>query len=307
MNVLVTGAGGFVGRWLVPELIRRGHTVVPGVYERVEDAGLDGAIRLDVTDPASVEAACAHRIDAVAHLAAISSVGEAGRDVGRTYEVNTAGTARVAAAAAVRVGKSRRVRFLCVSTGAVYGGQEPGLRRETDPTLPPNPYAASKLAAETAVLEVGRRTGLEVVVSRPFGHTGAGQTAAFVVPAFTRRIIEAAALGAAAVGVGNLEPVREFMHVSDVVDAYIRLLERGKAGAIYNVASGVGVSMRDLFLRLADLIGVRVIPESDTRFLRAGDIPWVVGDGTRLRMETGWEPTWGLDETLQDVIHAEAH
>jgi len=108
------------------------------------------------------------------------------------------------------------------------------------------------------------------------------------------------------VKVGNLEPVREFLHVRDVVDAYARLLVKGQPGEIYNVASGQAVSLEEVFFRMADLIGARPIPEADPELVRGGDIFHLVGDAAKLRAATGWVPRYSLDDTLRDVIDAQA-
>src|SRR5207237_10423689 len=113
------------------------------------------------------------------------------------------------------------------------------------------PYAASKAGAELAGLEVWRRTGLRVIVARAFAHTGPGQDTRFVVPAFAERLRFAKRVQAPVVKVGNLEPVREFLHVRDVVDAYARMLVRGQAGGAYDVSWGRGISLEAAFLRLA--------------------------------------------------------
>jgi GDP-4-dehydro-6-deoxy-D-mannose reductase len=169
-----------------------------------------------------------------------------------------------------------------------------------------SPYAASKLGAEIALLETARRTGLRVIIVRAFPLTGPGQTDRYVVPAFVRRLKAARRLGATVVKTGNLDPVRDFLDVRDVVQAYLALLHRGTAGEIYNVASGQGISLRNIFLRLADMIGVKATPEVDRELTRTADLPHLVGDATRLRQRTGWTPRYTLDQTLQDLVNAQA-
>src|SRR2546421_6533858 len=120
-----------------------------------------------------------------------------------------------------------------------------------------------------------------------FAHTGPGQDARFVVPAFAERLRFAKRVGAPVVKVGNLEPVREFLHVRDVVDAYVRLLVRGHPGETYNVASGEGISLEGLFDRLAALVGVHPLTEADPDLVRGGDIVHLVGDATQLRAAAG--------------------
>jgi GDP-4-dehydro-6-deoxy-D-mannose reductase len=192
-----------------------------------------------------------------------------------------------------------------VSTGEVYGAGAAVPRRETDPWAPVSSYGASKVAAEVAALEVWRRTGLRVIVARPFPHTGAGQTTGYVVPAFAARLRAAKAAGDTMVPTGNLEPVRDLLDVRDVVDAYRRLLANGVPGEAYNVARGEGASLAELFDRLAALIGVRARPVPDPALVRGTDIPHLVGDSTKLRRATGWAPTRSLEQTLQGLLDAE--
>ena len=321
MKVLVTGADGFVGRWLVRRLLADGREVYgavrPGQSPAPVAAAADltpaerDAVRwlpLELTDAESVRACVDPPYDAVVHLAAVSSGSDATRDPGFAWNVNAAGTARVVHVLghAKQTGRADPL-VLVISTGEVYGAcGEPRPRREVDPVAPASPYAASKAGEELAGLEAWRRTGLRVVVARAFAHTGPGQDARFVVPAFAERLRFAKRVGAPVVKVGNLEPVREFLHVRDVVDAYARLLVKGQPGETYNVASGQGISLEDLFYRLADLIGVRPIPEADPDLVRAGDIPHLVGDAGKLRAATGWTTRYTLDATLRDVLDAQA-
>jgi GDP-4-dehydro-6-deoxy-D-mannose reductase len=170
-----------------------------------------------------------------------------------------------------------------------------------------SPYASSKVGAEVAALEVHRRTGLRVVVARPFSHIGEGQDSRFVVPAFCHRILMAKRIGAPVVTVGNLDVVREFLHVSDVVTAYLLLLAHGRAGEAYNIASGEQIVLRELFTKIVDIVGHHVIPETDAAHLRSTDIPHLVGDSSKLRAETGWEPKVALADALAEVVNAEAN
>ena len=315
MRVFVTGADGFVGAWLVRRLLRDGHEVVGGT--RPLDAGNGTLTRaerdavqwvpLELTAVDSVRRAVASGYDAVAHLAAVASGAEAARDPGYAWEVNAAGTARLAQALAeAKLAGRADPTMLVVSTGEVYGQGSAAPRREQDPVAPCSPYAASKLGAEVAALETWRRAGLRVVVSRAFAHTGPGQDGRFVVPAFAERLRLAKKIGAPVIKVGNLEPVREFLHVDDVVDAYVRLLERGAPGEVYNVASGVPISLGALLERLGALFGVRPVAEADPGLVRPADIPYLVGDASKLRAATGWVPRHSLDDTLKDVVNASA-
>ena len=316
MKVLVTGADGFVGRWLVRRLLDDGREVSGAVRPAGEDrengltAAEHAAVRwlpLELTDSESVRKCVDLQFDAVVHLAAVASGTDAARDPGYAWTVNAGGTAQIAhmLAEAKRTGRADSL-LLVASTSEVYGRGDATPRRETDPVAPCSPYAASKLGAELAALETWRRAGLRVVVTRAFAHTGPGQDARFVVPAFAQRLKFAKRIGAPVVKVGNLEPIRDFLHVQDVVDAYARLLTQGQPGETYNVASGEAVTLEHLLFRLAALLAVRPIPEADPDLMRPADIPYLVGDASKLRAATGWAPRHSLDDTLREVLDAQA-
>lgn len=312
MKVLVTGADGFVGRHLVRHLLQSGDTVAAGcrpggaAVDWGPDARVD-LVPLEITADASIREALGWGPEAVIHLAAVASVRQARQDPGAAWEINAAGTARlVAAAGELRESGRSDPAILLVSTGEVYGAGEPAARVETDPLRPVSPYAASKVGAEAAALETWRRTGLRVVVARPFPHTGPGQSAQYVVPAFAERLRAALASGAASVPTGNLTPVRDLLDVRDVVRAYRLLVEQGRPGEAYNVARGEGVSLAEVFARLAALIGTTAAPAVDPSLVRSVDIPHLVGDSTKLRRATGWSPTISFDRTLQGLVDAEA-
>jgi GDP-4-dehydro-6-deoxy-D-mannose reductase len=259
---------------------------------------------LELRQQASVAAAVEDRPEGVLHLAALSSGGAARRDPGLAWEVNAAGTARLVEALA-QAGAGADPLVILVSSGEVYGSAGPAPSREADAVQPVSPYAASKLGAEEAARETARRTGLRVIVARPFAHTGPGQTTDFVAPALLQRLRAARVAGGTVVRTGSLEPVRDFLDVRDVVDAYVRLLADGHPGETYNIASGIGVSLRDLFQRLVSLVGVRVEAALDPALVRAADIPYLVGNAAKLTAATGWAPRIPLDQTLRDLAHAE--
>jgi GDP-4-dehydro-6-deoxy-D-mannose reductase len=314
-TALVTGADGFVGRWVVRELLASGWDVLGAVqpgpprHDGLTDAERQ-AVRwmpLELGDLQSVRLVAGQRCDAVVHLAAVASGGDALRDPGLAWAVNAAGTARLLG----ELGRRRSSGecdpvVLCCSTAEVYGRGATRPLLEADPTNPCSPYAASKLGAELAARETRTRTGLRVIISRAFPHTGPGQDERFVIPAFARRLRGAQRAGAKVVKVGNLEPVRDLLDVRDVAAAYVGLLGRGAPGEAYNVCSGRGHSLETLFHQLAAILGVDAIHESDPALVRPADIPFLVGDPSKLGAATGWVPRTPLETTLRDVIDAQA-
>jgi GDP-4-dehydro-6-deoxy-D-mannose reductase len=311
MRLLVTGADGFVGRWLVQAAIAAGHHVVAAIAPgRERPAGWHdpaGApaevVTADLRESAGIDRLAATHPEAVVHLAAVASGAAARQDPAAAWALNAGATAALAEQLA---GNPRRPRFLHVSTAEVYGRDHAGPIAESAGLLPCSPYAASKVGGEVAVMEVRRRAGLPVIIARPFPHTGPGQAPIYVLPALVQRLREAARRGASQVPVGNLGPIRDFLDVRDVVRAYLSLLERGQGGEVYNVASGEGRRLADCFATLARMVGSEAHPVQDASLLRTADIPALVGDATKLRSATGWSPAIPFDRTLQDLVDAQA-
>jgi GDP-4-dehydro-6-deoxy-D-mannose reductase len=308
VKVLVTGADGFVGGYLLRALAEAGHEGI-AAHRRgtAAPAHAARAVVLELDDMESVEAVATEPVDAVVHLAAVASGSAARSDPGRAWCVNAGGTARLADAVARRRSSGADPLFLLVSSGEVYGAGSNVPRAESDAVQPGSPYAASKAGAELAMAETARRTGLRSIVARPFPHTGPGQDPRYVVPAFASRLRQAKSAGSRSVSTGNLDPVRDIADVRDVARAYVALLERGRPGETYNVATGSGVRLAELFRRLAAIIGVEAEPVTDPALARAADIPHLVGDATRLRRDTGWSPTIPLERTLTELVDAQAH
>ena len=288
MRVLVTGAGGFVGGHLVPRLSAEGHDVIATDRD------------LDVADAAAVAAAVERlRPGAIVHLAAQSSVVASWRDPELTYRVNYLGTRSVLTAAAAH---AEPIRVLLVSSAVLYGSKPPGAApfTKTAALKPHSPYARSKAAADLLGAHFAAR-GCDVVRVRAFNHAGAGQTPDFVLPSFARQIAEIeAGLREPRLHVGNLDPLRDFLDVDDVVNAYLRLPDPAVPADVYNVASGVGVRVGDLLESLVGLSKARL--EVAVEAERVRDTDCSIGDASRLRDATGWEPRTPIESTLASVL-----
>lgn len=281
--VLVTGADGFVGRHLVVALGERARP------SQADVTRLD-ALRAELRG---------ERPAAVVHLAALASVGASWDGAARVWEVNTLGTVNVLEAVAA---EAPGARLLVVSSGEVYGdtGAEPA--DEARPLAPLSPYAASKAAAEVACDRARRADGLDVVVARPFPHTGPGQDERFAVGSWARQIARLEREGGGALAVGDLEPARDLLDVRDVCRAYVALVEPAVGAGVYNVASASPVRMSELVHHLIRLARFPVEVRRDRARLRPADIRSLSGDAARLRAATGWEPAIPLGRTLRDTL-----
>jgi GDP-4-dehydro-6-deoxy-D-mannose reductase len=310
-RALVTGAAGFVGQWLVRALIEEGYEVTGAALSAPAQApqGVRWVVG-DVRDAAHlVHAVDAARPDAVFHLAGVTFVPDAANDPGATAEINV-----VAAARLLGVVRQRRRAGTLDPVVVVVGSAEQYGRHddaelplvETAEQRPHTVYAATKVAQEALALEAFRSDGVRVIATRSFNHSGPGQNPRLLLPALVRRALALRATGGPML-VGNQTTVRDFLHVSDVVRAYIQLATRGTAGEAYNVASGSGHNVGDLTRHVLARVGVDAAIESDPALVRAADVPALVGDPSKLRAATGWTRERSLDDILDDLIHAATH
>ena len=275
MKVLVTGGAGFAARYLRMELVSAGYDVV------LTDVVGDGVFSADLTDAVAMRHLVADiRPDACVHLGAISFVPDATRDSDRLMRVNVGGTGNLLAALAAEVPGAR---VLFVSSAQVQA-------------RPLSAYAASKLEAESVV---GRIQNLDTVIARPANHTGPGQNPKFAIPSFIRQAQEILRGERKGFSVGNLESVRDFSDVRDVVRAYRILLEKGERAGVYAISSGNRFSMGemlDMICRLMHVDAPRVI---DPMLFRPTDASPVLD--TKPIRSLGWEPMYSMEQTLRDM------
>ncbi len=296
MKLLVIGAGGFAGRHLCPRL--------------VQDFGPDAVIdhRFDITDRAAVFATLArHQPDICLHLAAIAAIGTARADPRRAWEVNLHGSLNIADAI---LAHAPACHLIFISSAEVYGAsfRHGQALDETAPLAPLNLYAATKAAAELA-LSAMSADGLRLLRLRAFNHTGPGQPATYVVPAFARQIARIEAGHAPPeMLVGALTPEREFLDVRDVCAAYSLAAKNAATlpnNTILNIASGhptpIGAMLDHLLTQTKSPITTR----PDPALLRPIEIARSTGNATLARKLLGWEPQIPMIETLNAVLEYE--
>lgn len=320
-RALVSGAAGFVGRWLVSALLERGYQVTGLATEAPSDGSTPrgapafpsnmhwqiGDLRDEAHVHAAVTTAAPH---IVVHLAAISHLPTAEADPALAWDVNVTATARLLREL-VKLRDSGVVnpRLLIVGSAEQYGRVEADTVIAEDRAFEPRTvYAATKCAQELLALQQWRAHGIEVVVARSFNHSGPGQETRFLLPALVSRALALrSATGRPELRLGNLTPVRDFLHVRDVVDAYISLGERGTPGEVYNVASGIGRSVRDVAERILERVGVDAHLVEDPALVRPVDVPALVGDSRKLQRAVDWRATKSFDDLIDDLLHAATH
>ena len=316
MNALVTGASGFVGQWLCEALLERGDAVT-GTAVDVDARGLPpvreplrGAVRwvrADLRERREIAVAIEEsRPEVVFHLAGVTFLPEASADPGQAYEVNVVASARLLAElGARRTAGTIDPTVVVVGSGEQYGRHDDVVRLSEDtPQRPVSVYGATKAAQEIAAMQSWRGAGLRVVCARSFNHTGPGQSSHLLVPALVRRACTLRGAAHPRLPIGNTTPIRDFLHVGDVVRAYMELASHGAPGEAYNVASGEGRSVGDLAALVLDRVGVTAELEPVPEYIRPVDLPVLVGDSTKLRAATGWRPRLGIELAIDQLIDA---
>jgi len=281
-RVLVTGGEGFTGRYLLPELRSRGYTVIDH-SETVCDLRDLSAVRAFVN---------AAQPDFVIHLAAISFVAHG--SPADMYDVNTIGTSNLLDA--LETANADLSKVILASTSQVYGSSDAVNLDEDSLCRPVSHYACSKLAMEH--IAATHRDRLPIVITRPFNYTGPGQPSHFLVP----KIVDHFVRGETSIGLGNLDVVRDFSDVKTVVDIYCRLLGAPVEGQTLNICSGVGHSLRSVVDDISQLMGRSMEVVVRPEFVRASEIPRLVGSNERLVNAIGQLLHTDFTSTLRSMI-----
>jgi GDP-4-dehydro-6-deoxy-D-mannose reductase len=314
VRALVTGASGFVGGHLCEHLTATGDLVV-GISASGRwptDLGrLNHSVRLERCDLLGIEHSDLADLvrrkqpEAIYHLAAQSNPQASLADPHGTWALNLGGTLNLLEA--VRAANlTPKPRVIVVSSGVCYGNPGPADLpvSERCPLRPNNPYAASKAAADLLGVQHYLAYGTDTIMVRPFNHSGPRQSPSYVLAALALQIAEVEAGRKAAVEVGNLDVVRDFTDVRDVVRGYRLLAQHGKAGEIYNLGSGQGTKIADALHHLTTLAASPIKVRIDPARVRPVDQPLLVADATKLRDATGWEPSYTIEQTLADMRQA---
>ncbi len=329
-RVLITGIEGFAGSHLARHLSQNGHHVI-GIHLAQHGDTIRNHVPIppgelhqgDIRDLDRLKSILAStRPDSVVHLAAVSSVAVSEGQLLETYDINAVGTLKLLEALRQQWGhdaESCPHRVLLISSADVYG------RATTDkpltegvPPQPITPYALSKLAAEDAGRFFHRAFGMDIVVLRPFSHTGPGQKPDFIFPSIARRIVEieraaeANPMGtrcgimspsrARTIELGNLDVRRDYTDVRDVARAYALALERCKSNETYNITSGRPILLRDGIETLCRLARCEVSYTSTAAKRRKRDLSLLTGDPMKFSRTTGWQPVVPFETTLQDLL-----
>ncbi len=301
--LLVTGAAGFVGSHLLELLEHDNADIVAWLRPGTEPPVRGRRVRwmtVEMQDREGVLAAAAQtRPTHVYHLAGVPHVGDSWSHTRETFAGNVLATHFLFDALRRH---ALAPRVLITSSATVYAPAAHAIR-ESDPVNPNSPYGTSKLAQEMVARRAWEDDGIPGLIARSFNHVGPRQSPAFVAPSVARQIagIEAGRTPAVLL-MGNLEPQRDIMDVRDTVRAYRALMERAVPGIPYNVCSGTPTAIRTLVDLFATRSRVPITITQDPSRLRPNDTPMILGDRSRIKDDTGWEPSIGIEQTVDDLL-----
>ena len=311
MRALITGITGFAGSHLAEYLLAEQPGVeVYGTHRwrsRMDNVEhLRSKVKLleaDLRDYTSMHAALERsRPDVIFHLAAQSFVPSSWTAPNETLTTNVSGQTNLfEAVRALRLDPVIQIACSSEQYGLVLPGETP--IKETNPLRPLSPYAVSKVAQDYLGYQYFQSYGLKVVRTRGFNHTGPRRGHVFVTSNFCSQVASIElGLQEPVIRVGNIDAIRDFTDVRDMVRAYWLAVTKAKPGEVYNIASGSGIAIREMLQRLIALGNVEVTVETDPERLRPSDVEILIGDASKFKADTGWEPRIPFDQTLRDLL-----
>ncbi|HEX8965739.1 MAG TPA: GDP-mannose 4,6-dehydratase [Patescibacteria group bacterium] len=308
-KVLITGISGFAGSFLAEYLLDQGYSVSGTVLSGTTSPNISHIadklqlFSVNLLEKESVEKIIADsKPDEIYHLAALTSPAKSFENPQETIMNNVIAEMNIFEA----VKKAGLVsKILITSSAEVYGmvSEKDLPIDEQTPLMPGSPYAVSKITQDYLALQYFISAKIPVIRVRPFNHIGPRQAPAFVVARFASQIANIEKGKAEPIlKVGNLSAKRDFTDVRDIVKGYVALIQKGTMGDAYNIGSGASYKIEDILNKLLSLSTIKVKVEVDPSVFRPVDVANLVCDITKIKTQTGWQPTIALDQTLKDTL-----
>jgi GDP-4-dehydro-6-deoxy-D-mannose reductase len=303
-TAIITGAAGFVGHYLTDSLLEKYQVIGTDVAGDNPNPKM-GYFPGDILDKKFLtELISKEKPEIIFHLAAKSMTWA--RNVEEVFKINMLGTINLYESILdVRKETDFNPKIFFISSSEVYGNTtDPKNITETSPLFPAKFYSASKAASDRLSYSYSQSEKLNILILRPFTHTGPGQGKGFVVPDFASQIAELEKDPKSDVlKVGNLEPIRDYLDVRDVVAAYTAVIDKDwVSGDSYNICSGKGVKIKEILEILLKLANKKLVVRQDPSKLRSSDTPVYVGNNKKFVDLTGWKPKIPLGKTLKDTL-----
>ena len=302
MKALITGVDGFVGKYLSEYLLKQDYEVYGTTISENYKNNKINVEKMNLLDTEQINKVINDvKPDKIFHLAGQSAVGLSWEKPVLTVNINVNGTLNLLEA--VR-NYSKDSKILIIGSSDQYGPIKPEECpiKENKIQNPQSPYGVSKKAQEEMCKLYVNAYNMNIVMVRAFNHIGAGQSKNFVVADFASKIVKIEKGAIPVLKVGNLDTLRDFTDVRDIVRGYVMLLENGKIGESYNIGSGNVIKVKDILKKLISLSYKEIKVEIDKEKFRPVDVPIVQCDNSKIKEDTGWKPEISIDETLKDVL-----
>jgi nucleoside-diphosphate-sugar epimerase len=282
-KILVTGASGFIGRALTARLKAEGRDVVPA-------DSADGDIASRKTLAKFSQQDIAH----VFHLAGKTFVPDSWEDPQAFCQTNVLGTVNV-----LEFCRKQRIPMTYVSA-YVYGHPDSLPIGENSAIRPSNPYALTKRLAEEACEFYASAYELPVITIRPFNVYGIGQAENFLIPAIIGQALD----GGEKIVVKDLAPKRDYVYLEDLVTALLATLDKPGGYRVYNIGSGVSLSVQEVIDTIQDIADTQKKVVCDNA-IRTNELMDVVADITKAGSELGWHPGYSFHAGIENIIRSE--
>jgi Nucleoside-diphosphate-sugar epimerases len=302
LKALITGASGFVGKTMTKKLLSHGVEVL-GISRSVSELNGEATekYQCDVQQKTKLkEILHFYRPDYIVHLAGPAFIPDSINKPETTYNVIFQGTLNLLES--IRE-LELSAKLLYISSADVYGANSKSFLSEQDSIEPNNPYSSAKACAELACKQYFHSYGMDIMIARPFNHTGPGQSSDFVCSNFALQIASMRNGTSCRLMTGNIDVERDFLDVRDVVEAYFELLKSGKSGEIYNICSNQAISIRsiiEMLFRVADIEDYTIEVNNDR--VRKNEISLRVGDNSKIMNTTNWSPQYTMNQTVTDLF-----
>lgn len=311
VKTLITGITGFAGSHLAEYLLQQKGIKIFGIYrwrsrtENIEN--IKNRVKFyecDLRDAAStLEVIKKVKPDMIFHLAAQSYVPMSWTAPNETLTTNITGQVNIFEAVRMLGLKNCRIQLACSSEeyGMVLSSETP--IKETNPLRPLSPYGVSKVAQDLLGYQYFMSYGLQIIRTRGFNHEGPRRGDVFVTSNFCKQVVEIEkGKRKPIIYVGNLNAVRDFTDVRDVVRGYYLTLRDGKPGEVYNICSGKGYKIKELLDMVLSFTNRQIEIKQDRSRLRPSDVELLIGDNTKVRKAVGWKPEIPFTKTMKDLI-----
>lgn len=300
-RILVTGANGFVGKYMIACLKEMNFEVVASVRTKSDAAD---ELEMDLLNNENTKKIIKNiQPNFIIHLAGQSSVSLSWKEKEETINNNVLGTLHLLDAV---LESKIACRILNIGSSEEYGFVYPTESPINEANLPRpmSPYGISKLTAGLLSLQYAKAYQMDIIHTRTFNHVGPGQSLGFVTQDFAKQISDIEKkLVEPIITVGNLDSIRDFTDVRDIVKAYVMLMLKGKSGEVYNICSGHGIKIRDILNQLLEMSNMEIQIKNDPNKIRPSDVPILIGNNNKLISETSWKPLISIRTSLLDILN----